>query len=684
LRARGLVLGAAAALAALLVSRPLVHGASPRAVAAFWAVVLGEIVVPGVLLCRGARLCRKDDGWLTLGQGATLGLSIQGLALIAGRALGLRWLPAVLAVGVAGLGFLLDRRRSERESPGRRVGPAVPLLTLCVVLGAVAIQPLTSAARVGEPVPYDMLFHAGDAAELRHRWPLEDPRVAGIPVNYHLLAFALPVEAADVGGAPVADPLLALAPLFWLGLLALQTANAGRRLFGDGYAGGLAAAVALFHADPGALLGLGPGAFNSFFATGVYGSPTTVCGLIVLAGLVIAVEGWIEKGDARQLYAVAVLAAAASAAKTTVLPVVVGAFGVCAAWALLVRRTPQARRWVLVFAATAIAGAPLTLWQRGAAVGHLGMLHWAPAAAFTSSRFAAAAARALGPGAVTGPGALPTFLVWLVGYLGLAGVAAAVWLARREPLRPIQAWALAVVLVGTVSGLVLDVPGLSQLFLLYDGQLLLCLFAGAGLARAFAAPRTPRAVVLAAALVLVSLPALDHLARALPAAFRADATSLAWAPSAAVRDYGAGLGWLRANAAADAVVFADDRSLYLSAFGEVRLFYENGLYTARAWEVGPGVDPWPERTAVQERLLRRPDPAAAAAARAAVGPGPRMLVVADYVPSRVESGIVVASPGPAASRGLFPDALFARRFANGAMQVYEVRTPRPPPDETAR
>jgi hypothetical protein len=647
--------------------------------------VLGEIVLPGVLLCRGARLCRRDDAWLTLGQGATLGLSIQGLALVAGRALGLRWLPAVLAVGVAGLGLVLDRRRSEQGSPGGRIGPAVPLLTLCVVLGAVALQPLTSAARVGEPVPYDMLFHAGDAAELRHRWPLEDPRVAGIPVNYHLLAFALPVEAADVGGAPVADPLLAVAPLFWLTLLALQTANAGRRLFGDGWAGGLAAAVALFHADPGALLGLGQGAFNSFFATGVYGSPTTVCGLIVLAGLVIAIEGWIEEGDARQLVAVSLLAAAASAAKTTVLPVVVGALGLCAAWALVVRRAPLARRWVLVLAATAIAGAPLTLWQRGAAVGHLGMVRWAPAAAFTSSRFAAAAARALGPGAVTGPGALPTFLVWLVGYLGLAGVAAGVWLARRrEPLRPIQSWALAVVLVGGASGLVLDVPGLSQLFLLYDGQLLLCLFAGAGLARAFAAPRTPRAAFLAAALALAALPALDHLGRALPAAFRGDAASLAWAPSAAVRDYGAGLDWLRANAAADAVVFADDRSLYLSAFGEVRLFYENGLYTARAWEVGPGVDPWPERTAVQQRLLRRPDPAAVAAARAAVGPGPRLLVVADYVPSRVESGIVLASPGPAASRGLFPDTLFAPLFANGAMQVYEVRAPDRRSRETAR
>jgi hypothetical protein len=671
-RARGIVLGVAAALAAVMVVRPLVHGASPLAVAAFWATVLGQVVVPGVLLCQGARLCRRDDPWLTLGQGATLGLSIQGLALLAGRALAFPRLPLLVALGVAGLGLALDRRRSERGPAGKAL-PSASLLTLVVALGAVAIQPLDSAAHVGEPAPFDLLFHAGNAAELCHRWPLEDPRVAGVPLRYHMLAYALPVEAADLGGTPVADPLLAAAPLFWLALLALQTANAGRVLFGNGRAGALAAAVALFHVDPGPLLGLGPHAFNSFFATGVYGSPTTVCGLVVLASLVVAVEAWIEEGAARHLLAVGLLGVAASATKTTVLPVVSGGLALCVAGAVVSRRAGAARRWALALAVAAIAGAPLTLWQRE---GYSGMVHWAPAAAFASSPFAARAAEALGPWAASGVGALPAFLLWLIGYLGLAGLATVAWLGlRRGPLRPAQAWALATVVVGAVFGLALDVPGMSQLFLLYDGQLLLCLFAGAGLARAFAAPRSPRAFAVAVALGLASLPAVVGLGRALPAASRADAASLGWTPSPVLRDYAAGLRWLRANATAGAVVFADDPSLYLSAFGEVGLFYENGTYTTRAWRVGPGRDPWPERTVIQTRLLRQPDAAAIAEARRAVGYGPRLLVVADYVPSRVEAGIVIAAPGPAASRHLFPEALFARRFANGAMQVYEAREP---------
>ena len=720
---RGLVLVTAAALAAALVVRPLVHGVSLLAIAAFWATVLGEVVVPGVLLCRGARLCRRNDPWLTLGQGATLGLAIQGLALLAGRALDVDRLPAVVAVGVAILGLVLDRRSSERGPAGERAVPSAPVLALLVALAAVLVQPLASVGRLGEPVDFDLFFHAGNAGELRHRWPLQDPRAAGIPLHYHFLSYALPVEAAELGEAPVADCLLGLAPLFWASLLALQIGNAGRVLFGgrlaggpcrsrfagatgigdsgapppstwggdrgegstNDLAGGLAAAVALFHADPGQFLGLGPQAFNSYFATGVYGSPTTVCGLIVLAGIVIAVEGWIGDGDARQLLTIGLLGAAASATKTTVLPVAAGAFVACAAGALLARRSRQAGRWALAFAAAAIAGAPLTLWQRGGAEGYTEIVRWEPGAAFTSSPFAARVADAVGPWAVSGVGALPAFVVWLVGYLGLAGVAAAAWLVlRREPLRPAQAWALAAVVVGAVPALLLDVPGLSQLFLLYNGQLLLCLFAGAGLARVLAAPRSPRAVAAAAATALAALPVIAHVARALPAALRVDAASFGSSPSPVAREYAAGLDWLRANATADAVVFADNPSLYLSGFGEVRLFYENGLYTARGRRVGPDGDPFPERTAVQQRLLRRRDPAAIAAARAAVGPGPRLLVVADYVPSRVEAGQVVASPGAAASRHLFPESRFALRFANGAMQVYEAREPATAPTAAPR
>jgi hypothetical protein len=656
-----------------MVLRPLAHGVPIGTVAAFWAVALGQAVVPGVLLFRGARLWPRSDAWIGLGQGATLGLAIQGVAVLAGRALGAHWLPVLAAAAMAAAGLALARRPAPlpEEKPGT---PSASALTPLVALGAVLLQPLASAERLGEPVPADLLFHAGNAGELRHRWPLEDPRAAGIPLVYHLLAYALPVAAADAAAAPVADPLLALAPLLWVALLALQASNAGRILFGDARAGGLAAAVALFHADPGRLLGLGPGAFNSHFATGVYGSPTTVCGLVLLASLLLALEAWRTEGAFRHLAVLGLLAGATSAAKTTVLPVALGGLAVAAACSAWSRRPVERRRFVVALAVAGAAGAPLTLWQPGGPEGYSAIVRFGPGAAFSTSPFAHAAARALGPGAVSGPVAGPAFLAWLVGHLGLAGVAAAVWLARRrDRLSPLHAWALGAAAVGGIAALLLDVPGLSQLFLLYNAQLLLCLYAGAGLAAALRRPRSAADLAVATLLALAALPAAAGLLRTLPASVRGDALSAQWRPSPELLDYAEGLAWLRAHATRDAIVFADNPSMLLSGIGEVRLYYENGIYTARAWQAGPSRDPWPERSALQERLLRRPDRSALEESRRATGGAARMLVVADRVPLRIEAGFVIATPGPVPPWRFFPEELFERTFANGAMQVYEGR-----------
>jgi hypothetical protein len=660
-----------AGIVAALILRPMAHGVPGATAAVFWATVLGQVVVPGVLLCRGSRLCAPGDAWLVLGQGSTIGLAIQGLAVLGGRAVGAPWLPTLAAVGAATAGLALARRALRPPAEG---APPARALTLAVVLAAVLLQPLVSTERLGEPVPFDLLFHAGIASELRHRWPLEDPRVAGVPLHYHLLSYALPVEAADRAGAPVVDPLLALAPLFWVGLLALQVSNAGRIVFRDGRAGALGAAVVLLHTDPGRFLGLGPGAFNSHLATGIFGSPTTVCGLVLLAGLTVCLESWVEAGGRRHLAATGLLAAAASGAKTTVLPVVLGGLALAAGRALILRNPIGLRRWVVAFLVAAAAGAPLTLWQTSGEASYSGMARFGPGAAFSSSAFGVACAHWLAPGGASGPAAVGALTLWLVGYLGLAGVAAASWLAGREGrLREIQAWALALFAVGLATTLLLDVPGLSQLFLLYNGQLLLGLFAGAGLARATRWPRSLVDAATAVLLALAALPVVHHVARALPAALRADAAATASTPSPMARDYLEGLAWLRGRASQDAVVFADNPSLLLSAFGETRLYYETGLYTARAWRVGPSREPWPERAALQEHLLRRPDAAALAEARRVVGPGPRLLVVADAVASRVESGVVLASPGPVPRRRLFPADLFELRFANRALHVYEAR-----------
>jgi hypothetical protein len=302
------------------------------------------------------------------------------------------------------------------------------------------------------------------------------------------------------------------------------------------------------------------------------------------------------------------------------------------------------------------------------------MAHFGALTAFTSSGFAGQAAARFGPDALAGLALLPLLLAWLVGFFGLAGLAAVLWLVRRHD-RPsrVQAWALSVVGTAVVASLLVDAPGLSQLFLLYNGQLLLCLVAGAGLARALPPRRGLAHLAWALLLLLAASPSVAMVARALPSMIASDLQARERVAPSMADEYARGLAWLRTHASRDGVVFADNPSLLLSAVGEQRLYYETGLYTARAWEVGPGREPWPERAALQGRLLRRPDREAVAEARRAIGSRERLLVVADFVQSKVESGFVLATPGRVPGRRLFPEELFELRFANAALHVYEAR-----------
>jgi len=663
-------------LVAVLAARPLLHGVAWVALIAFWATVLGQVVVPGVLLARGARLADPADRLQLIVQGVSLGLALQGLAVLAGRALGLSALPTLVAVAACFAGLALGRGSAGEGAQSRAAAPAdasATVATLAVALVAAVMLPLASSARPSDPMAFDLLFHGGNAAELRHRWPLEDPRVAGVPLHYHLLAYALPVAVADLASTPVADTLFTLAPLLWLVLLALQLQSLGRAAFGDARVGAAAAAVVLFHADSGTVLGLGNGAFNSYLSTGLYGSPTTLVGFVLVCGCMLALQGWIERGERPQLWALGLLAAAASSAKTTVLPPLCAALALAALVSGWRRRAVEARRFAIALLVAGCAGAPLTLWQNLGAESYSTMARFGFAAAFATSSFASAAARAFS-GATSGPSAAPALLLWLLGYFGLAGVAASFWLFRnRRAVSGLQAWALLVLAAGLGASLIIDAPGLSQLFFLYNGQLLLGLFAGAGLVEACRRPRRPWDWAALAALALALAPTLEHLGSALPAVLRADMDAASYRQPLVERDYAAGLAWLREHASRDAVVWADNSSLLLSALGEVRLFYENGAYSARAWRVAEGQEPWPERVELQERLLRRPDAAALAEARRATGPGRRLLVVADSVQSSVEDGVVGARLGAVPRRRLFPESLFELRFVNDAMQVYEAR-----------
>jgi hypothetical protein len=671
-------------LLVVLLVRPLAYGLAALPVLGFWAFVVLGVGLPGVVLYRAAGW-HQGDGATLAGQGLTLGLALHGLLFLGGRAAGAGWLPGALPVVAVAVCWLSRSRRRERTTPP---SGGYGALVLVVLLGCL-MQPLATEHLLGEPIPADLLYHAGNAAELRHRWPLQDPRVAGQPLNYPVLAYGVPVEGSQWSGMSVADTLHGVATLFWIGLLALQTYNVGRVILGDRTGAAVGAAVLLLHEDPGGALGLGQGAFLSRLATGLYGSPTTVCGLILFASLVIVIGDRLARPREphARLPLLLVLAAAASLTKATVAPTAAGGCLVFAAWAAA-RRRPESARVALSCALwIGVAAAPFTLRLGTGEASYRGILRWDPGAIVREAPATLAAAHAMGAaGELTGAVA-PWFIaavtpLWLFGYLGLTALGIVVFLYRRPgPLTDVQVFALGVGAAAVVPTLLSDAQGLSQLFFLYNGQLPLAALAGGGLARALR-PRPALALLLAFG--VAAIPSLEKGGSVLLRRPALDLAAASRQMAPLVQDYASGLAWLRLHAATNGVVFADNPSLLLSALGECRMYYETGIYTPRAWErLWQGAqEAYPERAAFQETLLRRPTASTIAATRALFPQPARILVVADNVQSRIEGGLVVVSVGPVPRRPLLPQAWFHPLFANDAMHVYGIDPPQGPSSTT--
>ena len=78
------------------------------------------------------------------------------------------------------------------------------LVALSVCVGTLlAGTPHAAPSRWWHDISNDDLFHTANAAEVRRPPPLQDPRVAGLPLNYHTFSYALPAGLRLVAGVSV-------------------------------------------------------------------------------------------------------------------------------------------------------------------------------------------------------------------------------------------------------------------------------------------------------------------------------------------------------------------------------------------------------------------------------------------------------------------------------------------------
>jgi hypothetical protein len=273
----------------------------------------------------------------SLALGLPLGFVIEIGQYLALSALGLRshfqWLP--LAASLALVIFLLRSRPATTLLPDLR---GLCLWPVCALAGASSLIMMTAAARMYAPAPlwnglllqqthHDWVYLISLAGEIKNRWPLEDPSLAGTPLRYHYFWLVHVAAASRVTGLELPLVLLRLAILPLAAALLMQTFWLGRLAGRSIWAGVGAVFLLLATGEVSWQESTTGGLFQSLFIQWLYVSPTFFFGMIFMGALLIAGHRILcaATADWRAYLVLFLLAFTATGAKGTTLgPLVLG------------------------------------------------------------------------------------------------------------------------------------------------------------------------------------------------------------------------------------------------------------------------------------------------------------------------------------------------------------------------
>ena len=626
-RAAGLVL--AAALFGLVRG----NGYDWGGLLTYAAYLLAYVLLPGVVALAWAE--RRPVGWSgLLALALPAGFALEALGFLGAAAAGHRelhlWSPLVwLALAV-----YLRRQRGRPllrlRLAGHHAGLAAALALAFLGTVVMAASQMYAESPLADGLPTRAIFHdwvylISRAGVIKHTWPLDDPSLAGTPLQYHYLMMVHAAAASWTTGLELGSLLLRLvyAPL-GLALVA-QAYLLGRRLARTPWGGVLAALLLVFVSEVSLRPSYGEPLFLGLFVRWLFVSPTFFLGMVYCGALLLAVHRWhrAPAGDLRRYAWVGLLAAAGTGAKGTLVPVVLAALGLWAGWRWLrTRRLPWdtvACALVLLAAFCVVYLETMASWRSGDA--RLHPFHVFQLTGFWKENLPALTATLASwlPGRTAGWGA--QLLCALAIFAGTCGVRllALPYLvgadrARRDPL--LVGWLGAFFVACLAMGLLLELNSYGELYLILMMRLPLSVLTAGFLVAAWRRaavwragrgplwtqrPAVTRGLLATGTLALVltvgmqgslwwrrNLPGLGEWAR----------TASDLRPDPEMRDLREALLWIRQHTESDAVLVPNaftpenmrrdhwgalDRTLmgvhfYYSALAERRLWFEGPHY----------------------------------------------------------------------------------------------------------
>lgn len=591
------------------------------------AYLLAHVVLPGLVAVRFLDARPLDAGRI-LALALPAGLALESLQFLSLAAIGAKawhaWSPLgwlALLVWQASGGRVLQLRFSAHHA-----GVAGFLTAFVTVALALAAGQMFTESPLANGVPARGIFHdwvylISRAAVIKNHWPLEDPSLAGTPLQYHYFMMVHAAAASWTTGLEISTVMLRLLYLPLSLALVAQVFLLGRAVSRSVWGGCGACFLFLATSELSFSTNYGETLYLGLFSRWLFVSPTFFHGIIYAGALLVVLRDVLRRRELgwRYVSLLLLLGVGGTGAKGTVLPVVVTALVLLALWSA--RRAGRSSARILVAAALltvafAVVYFPtMSAWRSGGA--RFNPFHifemtgfwrqWAPACE--------AGLRAFFPPTIAGAAA--EFLCGFVAFAGTSGI--------RLLALPYLAWGSAdrgdrglVHLLGAFlfacvgMGLLLELNSFGEIYVLLMMRLPMSVLSAGFLievARRFSAGSAVR-LPLPAALPVVRVAAIGVIGLAFVVQasvwMARNAPRFAdWMRSAPVVRADEGLGdlteamlWIRRNTERNAVLVANawtpentrsdhwgalDRTLlgvhfYYSALSERRLWFEGHHY----------------------------------------------------------------------------------------------------------
>lgn len=286
--------------------------------------------------------------------------SFLGLAALGARSV-YPWMPLLWTALAVGIRVARGNWPVRSRFSAHHAGVSLGLILVFLVTVLMAASQMFSESPLAAGLPTRAIFHdwvylVSRAAVIKHNWPLDDPSLAGTPLQYH---YFMMVHAAAVSWTTKIEIGAVMLRLIYVPLGAVLVAQAyvlGRAVSRSPWGGVLAAFLLVAASEVSLAPSYGDSAFLGLFMRWLFVSPTFYFGMIFCGALLLAVVhcARLTRCATRHFAWLLLLGCAGTGAKGTLLPVVICAVGLWVIWRTLRERRLPLR---LIAIGVCLAGA---------------------------------------------------------------------------------------------------------------------------------------------------------------------------------------------------------------------------------------------------------------------------------------------------------------------------------------